>query len=92
MLTFEEADGKLERTGKDSIVFIFRAGISDEVWFVSAPEEETLPAEPMMDVRAAANADWKLGSEVIALVAAAMVSDGRFCCVELRMVFWRYDW
>lgn len=56
-MTFEEADGKLERTGKDSIVFIFRAGISDEVWFVSAPEEETLPAEPMMDVRAAANAD-----------------------------------
>lgn len=38
--------------------------------------------EPMMDVRAAANADWKLGSDVIALVAAAMVSAGRDCCAE----------
>lgn len=34
---------------------------------------------PMIEVRAAAKADWKLGSAVIALVAAAMVSADRDC-------------
>nr|GMC69722.1 hypothetical protein Iba_chr03aCG9220 [Ipomoea batatas] len=38
----------------------------------------------MIDERAAANADWKFGSEVIAFVAAAMVSCGRDCWVVPR--------
>lgn len=29
---------------------------------------------PMIELRAAANAEWKFGSDVIALVAAAIVS------------------
>lgn len=41
----------------------------------------------MIDERAAANADWKLGSEVIALVAAASVSDGKECWLGFEMVF-----
>jgi hypothetical protein len=37
------------------------------------------PLVPMIVVSAAAKADWKLGSAVIAFVAAAMVSGRGYC-------------
>lgn len=80
--TAEADDGKLERIGKDrSFSFKLWPDVSAAVWLPRAPA--LLPVlEPMMDLRAAASADWKLGSDVIALVAAARVSAGRDCCVE----------
>lgn len=45
----------------------------------------------MMEERAAANADWKLGSEVIALVAAAIGSEEEEVVLGLGFVgvfFW----
>lgn len=60
-----EVDGKLDKIGKELVDF---SGVVEEL-------------APLMIVeRAAANADWKLGSDVIALVAAASVSDGKECC------------
>lgn len=72
LFAFGEVDGKLDSTGKASPFLIVDLSIMFwsanvlELLFVAAPE-------PMIELRAAANADWKLGSDVI----AAMVFGGR---------------
>lgn len=94
LFTFEVGDGKLERTGKEwSPSFKLCPYLSAADWFPRGPAVLPVP-EPMMDVKAAARADWKLGSDVIALVAAAIVSAGRDCCVEeFRILFFcKQDW
>lgn len=62
-----EVGGKLDRMGK-------ALDFSTALWLVAPP-----PEPPIMEVRAAARTFWKLGSDVIAFVAAAMVS-GPKCC------------
>lgn len=56
-----EVDGRLDKIGNGSVTFNLFS----------------IPVFPMIEVRAAANAEWKFGSDVIALVAAAIVSGGK---------------
>ncbi|KAK4427253.1 hypothetical protein Salat_1494200 [Sesamum alatum] len=78
-------DGKLDSIGKVSLDFTLCLDFSTKFWFPIVLL--IVPPEPMIDERAAANADWKLGSNVIALVAAAMVSGARVCWLGFMAIF-----
>lgn len=70
-----ELDGRLDKTGNGSETL--------KLW----PGLFSIPVFPMIEVRAAANAEWKLGSDVIAFVAAAIVSGGKEDCVGIMLLF-----
>lgn len=71
-----ELDGRLDNTGNASVTF--------KLW----PDLFSTPVVfPMIEERAAANTEWKFGSDVIALVAAAIVSGGKDDCVGILWLF-----